>query len=635
MSSARILSICDFFNMKLYGVFLTIFFAFTVQGQSIQREFPLAASGTVNIKNLYGRVSVSVEDTEASEESEETESTAEAEAEDKKGKVFLTANNAGESDLTIVAEISRLDIQVNPKNPQSTVDLILKIPARLKVRIETSKGEVLVSGDVENAEVKTDTGTIAADVPLDNLKYDFVWTASRPRYLSDVELEKVKEKAGGKFVLNGKITEEGKSKKEKVKSEDEAENSDDTEEPSDDNSDVNKSNGKKQKSKPKETKANIVKLNFTTERGIILLNVNPNEVPSNLRERPLTEAAKAIVRSGDSLLTEAIRRASPKYFGEYAATLPPRRATPLLTEAKKSQVLASSPIKKVLVKVTNINNRAIGDLSKNDFEVSEAGQTREVLSVEPTTAPFNLVLLLDVSGSVDNYVDYLRKTARNFVNTVNPNDKISIIIFNEDIKVLSKFTTNKTRLSQSLDTFDAGGGTAFYDSLAYTLAETLRPLKGERTAIVVLSDGDDNRSFLPFDALLGSIQESGALIYPLYVPSGLIAASAINDANKTIDPLRSRYLALTSKAESEGEKLAQVSGGVYYPVTQIGDLQKAYDDIVLQLRTAYTLTFRSETAEIKGNGVSPRLKVKVKRENSFVKLGSVTEVKPPEKSELK
>jgi len=39
-----------------------------------------------------------------------------------------------------------------------------------------------------------------------------------------------------------------------------------------------------------------------------------------LRERPLTEAAKAIVRSGDSILTEAIRRTSPKFFGEYART---------------------------------------------------------------------------------------------------------------------------------------------------------------------------------------------------------------------------------------------------------------------------------------------------------------------------
>jgi len=621
--------------MKFYAVFLTIFFAFTVQAQTFQRDFPVQSGGAVNVKNLYGRVSISVEETAAVEESPPDESVNQAAPESKTGRILLTANNAAESDLAIIAEGARLDVQVNPKNPKSNVDLTLRIPARLKVRIETSKGEVFISGDAESVEVKTDTGTIAADVPLDNLKYDFVWTASRPRFLSDVELEPVKEKAGGKFVLNGKILGEGKEKKGKGKIADDTENLDDAEQSSYDNSNADKSKNKKEKSKPKDSKSNFVKLNFTTERGIILLNVNPNQVPSDLRERPLTEAAKAIVRSGDSLLTEAIRRASPKYFGEYAATLPPRRATPLLTETKNSQSSVISPIKKVLAKVTDINNRAIGDLNKNDFEVSEGGKTREILSVEPTTAPFNLVLLLDVSGSVDNYVDYLRKTARNFVNTVNPNDKVSIIIFNEDIKTLSKFTTDKTKLSQSLDTFDAGGGTAFYDAIAYTLAETLRPLKGERTAIVVLSDGDDNRSFLPFDALLGSIQESGALVYPLYVPSGLIAASAANDANKTADPLRNRYLALTSKAESEGAKLAEVSGGVYYPVTQIGDLQKAYDDIVLQLRTAYTVTFRSDSAETKKNGVSPRLKVKVKRENVFIKLGITAEAKLTEKSELK
>ena len=73
----------------------------------------------------------------------------------------------------------------------------------------------------------------------------------------------------------------------------------------------------------------------------------------------------------------------------------------------------------------------------------------------------------------------------------------------------------------------------------------------------------------------------------------------------------------------EGEKLAQISGGVYYPITQLGQIQKAYDDIVVQLRTAYSVTYRSGTAE---RGNTPRLKVKVKRENVFVKLGPVEEV---------
>ena len=366
-----------------------------------------------------------------------------------------------------------------------------------------------------------------------------------------------------------------------------------------------------------------IALTLTTDRGIILLNVNPSEVPSDLRERPLTEAAKSIIRSGDSILMEAIRRTNPKYFGDYAKTLPPRKREPTISDKPKNGDTSTAKIKKAVVRVSDINNRAIRDLEKDDFILTEGGKEREILTVEPSSAAFNLVLLLDVSGSIDNYVNFIRKAARNFINTMNPQDKITIIVFNEDVKQLTTFTTDKNKLSESLDTFDAGGSTAYYDAVAYSLVDILRPFHGERTAVVILSDGDDNRSFLPFDALLGSIQESGALIYPLYVPSELVAASATNSANNTLDPLRTRYMALTSKAESEGKQLAQVSGGVYYPIRQLDELQQAYDDIVLQLRTAYTITYRSNSADTTG---SPRLKVRTKTEGTFVNIGTVYDV---------
>jgi VWFA-related protein len=632
--------------MKIFSFLLIIFFAFTVRAQTFQREFLLAENDSIKVTNLYGRVKIIAEESENDADRTISDDKIEAAA-----KAVLTAENARESDLKIVSEKNNLEILVQPVSEKTRVDLTVKIPARLHVQIETSGGEVLISGDVASAEVKTDTGTIAANVPLDDLRYDFVWSESRPRFLSDVELEKVKEKAGGKFALNGKIgeNEKGKSKKAKGKNEKEENSSQEKDESVEEslagNSEdstggksptINKKDKKKSKDKNSaDQKSKIIKLDFTTARGIILLNVNPNEVPSDLRERPLTEAAKAIIRSGDSFLVDAIRRSSPKYFGDYAKTLPPRKATPVLSAGKNSQRAVISQIKRVLVNVTDINNRAVSNLQSKDFEVSESGANREILSVEPTSAPFNLVLLLDVSGSVDNYVDFIRKAARNFVNTVSPKDRIAIIMFNEDVKTLSTFTTDKGRLSESLDTFDAGGGTAYYDALAYTLTETLRPMNGERTAVVVLSDGDDNRSFLPFDSLLDSLRESGALIYPLYVPSGLIAASANNDASFSIDPLRTRYTGLTTKAESEGEKLAQVSGGVYYPITKLSDLQKAYDDIVSQLRTAYSVTFRSEAVDMRDNRASPHLKVKVKRENSFVKIGSVVEVKAKQTSELR
>ncbi len=597
-------------------------FGGTISAQTFRRDFPVGEGATIEIYNRFGRVEAVAEKDAADDDAANDNETNAAKTD---RKVFLTVEAKGEfseNDLKTDSSDGKIRIEVAPAGNRQRIDLKLKMPPRMRLKISTGAGEAIVSGDFALAEIQTETGTISADVPLDNLKYDFLWTESRPRFLSDVALKDVKEKAAGKFAVSGKLAESSKFRDQSSEIEEEAEQTNEADtlgDESDRTADQKqKTKSKKQKSKLK----NQIKLDFTTARGIILLNVPISEVSGDLRERPLTNAAKAIVRGGDSLLLEAIRRASPKYFGEYSQTLAGLRREPDFKPQSSAPNAINSPIKKVLVSVTDINNRAISDLKSEDFTVSESGAEREILAVESSNAPFNLVLLLDVSGSVDNYVNFIRKAARSFVKTVDRKDKIAVVIFNDDIKVISNFTTDKTALSASLDTFDAGGGTAYYDALGYALSETLRPLKGERTAIVALTDGDDNKSFLPFDALLGSIQESGALIYPLYVPSSLIAAGS---AATSVDPLRTKYLGLTTKAEGEGEKLAKISGGVYYPITRLDELQKAYDDIVLQLRTAYTVTFRSDLPETADKQTaSPRLKVRVKRENSFVKLGSVT-----------
>lgn len=601
--------------MKFYGLFLFIFlFVCAAQAQNMRREFPLKIGGAIDIENLYGRVSVAAQETEDS-------------------KVFVSIESAQaikETEVETKAENGKVTIFVKPQNSNSRIDLIIKVPLRSRVSVETGDGEVAIAGNLEKVNVTTDTGTISTDVPTEDIRYNFIWTRSRPRFLSDFTLEEVSEKSAGRFGLSGRFGEslkekekrlkkEGQSKTAEIKSEETSENSE--------NSEETEKESKSDKRKREILAATRVELNFTTGRGIILVNVPPGDVPADLSERKLTEAAKAVVRSGDSLLTEAIRRASPKFFGDYAKTLPPRRLSPTLTDKPQDRNAAAASVKQTIARVMDANNRAVGNLKKEDFTLTEAGSEREILSVVPTSAPFNIVLLLDVSGSIDNYVNFIRKAARQFINTTSPRDKITIITFSDDVKQISTFTTDKRTLSESLDTFDAGGATAYYDALAYALVDTLKPLRGERTAIIALSDGDDNRSFLPFESLLGSVQESGALIYPLYVPSTLVAASATRNPESTIDPLRTRYMGLTSKAESEGAKLAQVSGGVYYPIQRLSDLQKAYDDIVEQLRTAYIVTYRSDETST-GNPDSPRLRIKVNRENTFVYTGAITPVSP-------
>ena len=543
----------------------------TAFAQGFKQELEAPEKVSLSVKNLDGKVSVV-----ASEEQQK--------------KVTIEAKSSGSpieaEDVKVETKGSVIRIDVRPRGEKNRIDLVVMIPTRSKVEVEGQAGAVDVIGSLESATVKTDTGTIHADVPLEAVKFNFVWEASRPRYMSDVELPPVKEKAGGQFRLSGRLGEKDAKKEE------------------------------------------LVALDFRTQRGVVLLNIDPEMAPADLRERPLTEAAQAIVRSGDAQLIESIRKVSPKLFGDFAKTLPPPEKEPsLVKRAPPGHNIVTAVAPQLLrfnASVTDRYGRAIGGMRESDFTVWENGIERRVTNVAPANEPFNLVLLLDVSGSVEERMDFIRKAARDFLRTASPQDRISIISFRDDIQVISDFSTDRQMLSKKLDEIDAGGGTALYDALGYVMSEPMKRLRGERTAIVVMSDGDDNKSFLPFPAILEALSESGVLVYPLYVPSGLVPEASVPKPSVTIDPLRTRYLTLTTRADEEGRRLAAASGGVYYPIRRLEDLQKAYDDVVTQLRSAYTITYASNSVS-----TTPRVRVRTNRDGASVRLSPVVGLNNP------
>jgi len=549
--------------------------------QGYERELDASGPVELRVKNRTGRVTV-VADDELKKVSVRATSAAGLSVGEKDVRV-----SQGGASVTI--EVEREHAGARPSDGRKVtlseaqiererIDLTVRVPARSRVFVETEAGAVDLVGNVAEAQAKTDTGTIRADVPLDSLRYSFRWTLSRPRFFSEVELGKLKSKRGGVFEIAGRF---GDKKADKDRS---------------------------------------VRLGLETARGVVLFGVkDESEVPSDLRERALTEAARAIIRSGDTELIGAIRKVAPRLVGEYAETLPQRGAEPTLsarTNPFDVRASAGASLARVQARVTDRNGRAISGLTAKDFTVTEDGVERAVRDVQPTTAPFNLILLLDVSGSVEERIDFIRKAALAFLNTASPQDRIAIISFRDDVQLVSDFTTDRHLLSERIKDIQPGGATALYDALGYALVDTLKPLRGERTGIVILSDGDDNRSFLSFSTILDTVYETGAIIYPLYVPSGLIPASSAPGAETTLDPTRTRFLELTSRADVEGRKLAEVSGGTYYPITRLEQLQRAYDDVAAQLRTAYTITYES-AADARANA---RVRVKVDRDGASVRL---------------
>jgi len=561
--------------------------------QSYEKELSASGKALLTIRNPHGRVSVIASNSE-------------------KDKSTLLATSAGAAVEPGDVTVSGSEITVRARRPQDRIDLVIHVPARSRVKVESATGMVDIVGDFEVADVLTDTGTIHAEVPVEALKFKFLWQSSRPRFLSDIELPRVKEGRAGAFSISGTAGPDAKKRKQKKK-----EQQPDTTAENNGGQKDGTQNPAPSPDQPK--KQELVQLNFTTQRGVILLNVDPSMAPNDLRERPLTEAARAIVRSGDGPLMDAIRKVSPRMFGDFARTLPPPRNEPSLVTLRPPGEIAtevSPQLMRVNASVTDRSGRAIHDMRVSDFLVYEDGSERKIVNVTPTSEPFNLVLLLDVSGSVEERIDFIRKAGRDFLSTASPQDRISIISFRDDIQVISGFSTDRGLLSKKLDEIEAGGATALYDAIAYTLVDTLKPLRGERTAIVILSDGDDNRSFVPFPAILEATSESGALIYPLYVPSGLIPESSVPRPSITVDPMRTRYLTITTRAEEEGQKLASASGGVFYSIKRLEDLQKAYDDVVAQMRTAYTITYASNA-----NSTSHRrIRVRTNRDGASIRL---------------
>nr|MCV5143094.1 hypothetical protein [Escherichia coli] len=71
---------------------------------------------------------------------------------------------------------------------------------RTRLWLETTSGEIRISGNFSSVEAKTETGTIITEIPTDDVAYRLQWNQSRPRIVSDFDLEPVKEQSAGRFI---------------------------------------------------------------------------------------------------------------------------------------------------------------------------------------------------------------------------------------------------------------------------------------------------------------------------------------------------------------------------------------------------------------------------------------------------
>lgn len=259
------------------------------------------------------------------------------------------------------------------------------------------------------------------------------------------------------------------------------------------------------------------------------------------------------------------------------------------------------------VGVVDRQGRAITTLSPNDFVVYEEGVRQSIQSFEPATAPFSLVLLLDMSGSTQSFRSTLKQAAIRFIDALAPGDRVAVISFNDKVKTLVNFSTDYEKIAYAIQYSEGKGGTELYKALAYSLEE-LGKEKNRRKAIVVLTDGLDTQmrntdraaaanapnreaaiaSIKPeasqsLNTVLNAADRQGVTIYPLALPSG--------DPKRIADP-NPQQVAIYTSARTRMQALADRSGGRLNQIRRLEDLGHLYAEVAADLRTLYSITYR-------------------------------------------
>lgn len=250
------------------------------------------------------------------------------------------------------------------------------------------------------------------------------------------------------------------------------------------------------------------------------------------------------------------------------------------------------------------------DLTKNDFIIAEDDKRQDIASFLLSSVPVNVVLMLDASGSVVPEIASIRDAAMRFIEQLGPEDKVSVMEFHTDLELIQDWTAKADEVRHALSwRFKPGmvmtknghteyGSTALYDALFATADEQLAKVTG-RKAIIMLTDGDDTSSKLPYSQALNSIIRSGAVVYVISKARALIADARSQYGGKMgrvmgTAPAVDAYAARLLEAERIMTDLCKHTGGRIYSPLRDEEMKDMYAQVARELKNQYILTYTSK-----------------------------------------
>ncbi len=327
------------------------------------------------------------------------------------------------------------------------------------------------------------------------------------------------------------------------------------------------------------------------------------------------------------------------------AATPTPQTTDANAEIVEGVIEVNTEIVTIPVKVLDRKSKFVAGLTKEDFKVFEENVEQEITYFSNEQEPFTVALVLDMSYSAKFKEAEIQSAAIAFLNELSPKDRVMIVAFTGEVRVLCEPTNDKKRLFAAIKSTKIDFGTSVYDAVDLVLNDKLAKIGG-RKAIVLFSDGVDTSSERASDMSNKSTAiESDSLIYVVQydtfaevqaMKNKPIVPQTTQIPGKDKSPFPIPNVGMMSdkgtsreeyeKADLYLSELATRTGGEVFKANDIVSISKSFSKVAAELREFYSIGFAPK--EESKDGKRHKIKVKVNRENVAVKARDSYTAKP-------
>ncbi len=244
----------------------------------------------------------------------------------------------------------------------------------------------------------------------------------------------------------------------------------------------------------------------------------------------------------------------------------------------------------VPVSVTDPMNRLVTGLERDNFQLFDNNTGQVIKSFATEDAPISIGIVFDLSGSMQSKFVRARKALTAFLRTCNPQDEFFVVGFNDRPAVLVDYTNDVEDVEARMVMLRPENRTALIDAM-YLAVNKLKQAKYQRKALLVISDGGDNRSRYTQGELTRAVRESEVQIFSV----------GIFDAYAPTEEEQNGPLLLND--------LSEMTGGRLFKVLDVQDLSDIAERISEELRDEYVLGYTP--SDRRRDGAYRKLKVRL------------------------